>query len=134
MANLQVWQNRITEYNRQITEINTEITTIDSQTPVDSVIITMLATRKASLQDKLNNLNRMLGVFQAKFDEESLAASYSFTPDQQVIVNTLNITFAKQMGELLKMTPEKKTEFFTLYAKGGNCTECDCVVRCFFDL
>ncbi len=134
MANLQVWQNRITEYNRQITEINTEIATIDSQTPEDSVIIAMLATRKTSLQDKLNNLNRMLGVFQAKFDEESLTASYSFTTEQQVVVNALNATYPKQMSDLLKMTPDKKTEFFTLYAKGGNCTVCDCIVRSFFNL
>ncbi len=134
MSNLQVWQTRITEYNRQITEVTAEIATIDSETPEDSQIISMLAARKISLQDKLNNLNRMLNVFQTKYDEESLAASYSYTTEQQTIITSLTAKYPREMNQLSKMSPEKKTEFFTLYNKCANCNQSDCIVRCFFDV
>jgi transcription initiation factor IIE alpha subunit len=134
MSNLPIWQSRITEYTKQITAINSEITTIDSETPTDSAIISMLATRKASLQDKITSLNRMLAVFQSKYDEESAIASHVFTSEQQAIIDSIDPQCAKYVDELKKMSSTKQNEFFDLYTKASNSTQQNCVFCYFFNV
>jgi len=134
MSNLHIWQSRITEYTKQIAAVNDEITMINSETPTDPAIISMLATRKLSLQEKSNSLNRMLMVFQGKYDEESAAAAHVFTSEQQAIIDSIDPQYKRNMDELKKMSPSKQTEFFTLYNKAENPAVKNCVIRCFFNM
>lgn len=134
MSNLSTWQGRVTEYTKQIADINSEITVINNETPTDPDIIYMLGTRKAALQDKITSLNRMLTVFQNKYNEELAASSFVFTSDQQTIINGIGPQYKTQVDLLKKMPSDKQTAFFTLYGKAMSCTQKDCVVRCFFNV
>ena len=76
----------------------------------------------------------MLTIFQTKLADETAAASYAFTSEQQTVVNTLLPKYQAQMDILLKMSPEQKTSFFTLYAKAATAGQQECVICNFFNM
>ena len=134
MSKLVILQSHIDNYTTQIASINVTITSIDNEVSTDPAIIDVLAARKSGLQRKLDNLNRLLDNYRVKYDEEVASASYTFTAEQQVIVDTLLPHHKTQMDALLKMTPDKKASFFSLYDKALTSTQQACVVCNFFNI
>lgn len=134
MSKLVVLQDHIDNYTNQIAIVSNTITSIDNETSTDPAIIDVLTARKSVLQRKLDTLTILLGNYQAKYDEEVASASYTFTAEQQVIVDTLLPHHKTQMDALLKMTPDKKVSFFSLYDKALTSTQQACVVCNFFNI
>lgn len=134
MSKLDTLQNQIDNCTTQIASINSTIDSINNEAPSDPAIIDVLAARKSVLQRKLDNLTRLLDNYQVKYNEEIASVSYAFTVEQQAIVDTLLPQHKTQMDALLRMTPDKKTDFFTLYAKALTSTQQTCVVCNFFNM
>lgn len=134
MSKLDILQSHIDNCTTQIASINVTITSIDNEVPTDPAIIDVLASRKSVLQRKLDNLNSLRDNYQVKYNQEVASVSYTFTLEQQAIVDTLLPQHKTQMDALLRMTPDKKTDFFTLYAKALTSTQQACVVCNFFNI
>lgn len=125
-SEIQLLQEKITDFQNLKVEIQNKIAAIDALTISDVDVSTVIQDNRNNLQNRLINTENIITRLTTR---KTHLENCCFTAEQQVKVDTINTTFSNAFAEKLlnleRDSNERKEEFFRLYDACDNTAVCE---------